>query len=211
MKLVFVRHGESTANRLREFSNSGFKHPLTEEGVGQAIKLAVNLSGLHVAQIYTSPVLRAVQTAQVLADQWIAPLRITEALREWDVGIYEGSTGPSGWELHRKVQQDWFEKGQLDSCMPGGESYKDIQARFVPFIEEILRTQNNPDLDMILVSHGGLYIAMLPEILKNIAHAYARGHAVPYTGCVVAEPGSDGLVCLSWDGVPLLDQSKEVQ
>ena len=36
MKLYFVRHGESEANLLREFSNRGYKHGLTERGFQQA-------------------------------------------------------------------------------------------------------------------------------------------------------------------------------
>ena len=68
MKLYFVRHGESTANLLREFSNSGFKHPLTEAGVEQARLVAHSLSGLQVERIYSSPVMRAVQTAQILGE-----------------------------------------------------------------------------------------------------------------------------------------------
>jgi len=88
MRLYFVRHGESTANLLREFSNSGFKHPLTEKGVEQARAVARALSGLQVEQIYSSPVMRAVQTAQILAESLQAPLEVTEALREWNVGIY---------------------------------------------------------------------------------------------------------------------------
>ena len=83
MRLYFVRHGESTANLLWEFSNSGFKHPLTEKGIEQARAVARSLSGLQVEQIYSSPVMRAVQTAQILAESLQAPLEITEALREW--------------------------------------------------------------------------------------------------------------------------------
>ena len=59
MKLHFVRHGESEANLLMEFSNSGSKHPLTEQGLAQAQELARNLFGLAVEKVYSSPVLRA--------------------------------------------------------------------------------------------------------------------------------------------------------
>ena len=97
MKLYFVRHGESTANLLWEFSNSGLKHPLTEKGVEQARAVARSLCGVGVEHIYSSPILRAVQTAQILAEGLRAPLAITEALREWSVGIYEGTADPVGW------------------------------------------------------------------------------------------------------------------
>ena len=87
MKLYFVRHGESEANLLHEFSNSGHRHPLTARGIEQARTVARSLSGLQVARIYSSPILRAVQTAQILAEQSSASVTVTEALREWSVGI----------------------------------------------------------------------------------------------------------------------------
>jgi len=203
VKLYFVRHGESTANLLREFSNSGFQHPLTEAGVEQARTVARSLSGLHVERIYSSPVMRAVQTAQILAEGLLAPLQITEALREWSVGIYEGTTGPAGWELHRHVQELWFSHQQFDSRMPGGESFHDIQNRFVPLIEGLVSGGRNSDRNIVLVGHGGLYVAMLPLIFKNVDFAFACRHGFPYTGCAVAEPQPEGLVCLSWCGVPI--------
>ena len=85
MKLYFVRHGESVANILHEFSNSGLKHPLTEKGVEQAYVLAQSLSGLQVEQIYSSPVLRAVQTSQILAESLHTPVQITEKCRRVSV------------------------------------------------------------------------------------------------------------------------------
>ena len=122
MKLYFVRHGESTANMLWEFSNSGYKHPLTEKGIRPAHALVSTLSGLRFDRIFSSPVLRAFQTAQILAESFTSPIEISEALREWSVGIYEGTTDPKGWELHSQgLQEDWFLHNNFDSKMPGGE------------------------------------------------------------------------------------------
>ncbi|MFL7793584.1 MAG: histidine phosphatase family protein [Anaerolineae bacterium] len=205
MRLYFVRHGESTANLLGEFSNGDSKHPLTEAGVGQAHSVMRSLSGLQVERIYSSPVMRAVQTAQILSTSFSAPLQITEALREWSVGIYEGTTDPAGWQLHRQVQDLWFDHQQFDRRMPGGESFSDIQNRFVPFIEALVSDGENAGRDIILVSHGGLYIAVLPTILKNVDFAFARRHGFSYTAYAVAETRPDGLHCLSWCGVPVDD------
>jgi len=203
MRLYFVRHGESIANLLWEFSNSGFKHPLTEKGIEQARAVARSLSGLQVEQIYSSPVMRAVQTAQILAESLQAPLEITEALREWDVGIYEGTTDPVGWQLHRQVQEDWFTHRKFDSKMPGGESFNEIQARFTPFIEGLVQDARNSNRSIVLVAHGGLYLAMLPVIFKNVNFAFACERNFPYTACAVAETRPDGLYCTSWCGVSL--------
>ena len=203
MKLYFVRHGESTANLLWEFSNSGLKHPLTEKGVEQARAVARGLCGLQVERIYSSPLLRAVQTAQILAESLQAPLEFTEALREWSVGIYEGTTDPVGWELHGQVQEDWFIHGKLDSKMPGGESFHEIQERFIPFIEGLVRNGGDSDRSIVLVGHGGLFVAMLPAIFKNVNLAFARQQYFPNTAYALAETRPDGLYCVSWCGVSL--------
>ena len=202
MKLYFVRHGESEANLLHEFSNSGFRHPLTERGTAQARALAGTLAGLPVEQIYSSPVMRAVQTAQILAESLHAPLEITEALREWSVGIYEGTTDPVGWEWHRQVQEDWFVHHQYEHKMPGGESFLEIRDRFVPFIEKLVG-DGTSERTVVLVSHGALYTAMLPVVLKNVDYDLVKRLGFGYTCCLLAESGPDGLRCVSWGGVPV--------
>ena len=203
MRFYFIRHGESTANLLREFSNSGFKHPLTEKGIEQAYEVARSLSSLQVDQIYSSPVMRAVQTAEIVAESLQASVITTEALREWSVGIYEGTTDPLGWELHSQVQDDWFSRQKFDSKMPGGESFHEIQNRFTPFIDELTQNGKNSNHNIVLVAHGGLYLAMLPVIFKNVNFAFALEQGFPYTACAIAETCPDGLYCTSWCGVSL--------
>jgi 2,3-bisphosphoglycerate-dependent phosphoglycerate mutase len=205
MRLYFVRHGESTANLLREFSNNGFKHPLTEKGVEQARTLADSLTWMQFDRIFSSPVIRAVQTAQILTESLHSPLEITEALREWSVGIYEGTTDPAGWGLHRQVQEDWFYHQKFDSKMPGGENFHEIQARFVPFIDDLMLQGKDTDKNYLLVAHGGLYLAMLPVIFKNITVEFAIQYNIPHTTCTIAETRPDGLYCVSWFGIPTND------
>lgn len=203
MRLYFVRHGESEANILMEFSNASNEHPLTANGLEQARAVASSLSGLAVKRVYSSPVLRAAQTAQIIAESLPAPVEYNEALREWSVGTYEGTRDPAGWALHRQVQEDWFWRNRLESKMPGGESFLEIKARFVPFLENLdLQEQVENDC-FVLVAHGGLYLAMLPLVLPNIDHNFALEHLFPYTGCVIAEVRADGLWCQSWCGIPV--------
>jgi broad specificity phosphatase PhoE len=206
LKLYFVRHGESIANLLHEFSNTGCKHPLTETGINQAKSLANHLSRLQITQIYSSPILRALQTAQILSDRLQAPLEIAPALQEWSVGIYEGTTDQIGWELHHQVQDDWFIHRKFDSKMPNGESFCEIQSRFNPFIERLVENGRYSDQNIVLVAHGGLYLAMLPSILKNISFAFARQNGFSHTAYTVAELRSDGLYCTSWGTVSLANQ-----
>ncbi len=205
MRLYFVRHGESTANVLGEFSNQASQHPLTDLGVQQAKTLAGTLAGVPFAQIYASPVLRAAQTARILADRLQAPLTFSEALREWSVGIYEGTRSPEGWEKHRQVQEDWFIYNRPESRLPGGESLLDIRARFTPLIEALVKAPNLAGQNVLLVAHGGLYLAMLPALMDNLDYPFAHRMGYPHTVPTIAEPlpgESPQLHCLSWCGQP---------
>jgi len=55
----------------------------------------------------------------------------------------------------------------------------------------------------VRVEHGGLYLAMLPEVIQNVDQAFALQHLIPYTGIVVAETRGDGLWCRAWCGLDL--------
>jgi broad specificity phosphatase PhoE len=198
MRLFFVRHGESTANLEHIFSNTNSYHPLTVQGIAQAQALALAFTGIRIDRVYSSPILRAVQTAQLLVDMLSAPLEITEALREWSVGIFEGTDAPAGWELHHHVQEEWFTRERYDSRMPGGESLEDMRQRFVPFISNLVTAYHELDRNLVLVSHGGLYTAMLPVICSNLNWHFAREHGFGHTTIAIVEPRDNGLYCTSW-------------
>ncbi|MFH8556889.1 histidine phosphatase family protein [Streptomyces celluloflavus] len=123
-ELLLVRHGET------EWSRSG-RHtswtdlPLTADGEEQARALRPLLSGRRIARVYTSPMARAVRTAELagLADPSVDP-----DLREWDYGGYEGS---STAEIQRD-RPDWYLF--TDGVAPGpaghpGESPEQVGAR----------------------------------------------------------------------------------
>jgi broad specificity phosphatase PhoE len=200
MKLCFARHGESEANVLKVISNRGSRHGLTEKGRRQAAELASNLKGSGATRIYSSPLLRALQTAEIVSSALGVDYGVTDALREFDCGIVEGRSDPESWDLHRQVMEAWLQHGELDARIEQGESFRDIQNRFVPFIESFLEEQDEADA-CILVGHGGLYLCMLPLILVNVSPAAAL--PFPNAAYVLTELRSDGLVCLEWCGRPI--------
>jgi 2,3-bisphosphoglycerate-dependent phosphoglycerate mutase len=204
MKIYFIRHGESSANVQQIFSNSGNKHPLTQRGIEQAQRLASELVNCGITRIFSSPILRARQTAEILAGSLQENVEITEALREWSVGILEGTSDPQGWALHRQVQEDWYFHANLDSKIPEGESFNEITRRFQPFVRGLIAGGEEADGNIALVSHGGLYLAMLPRVLTNVSIDFALEHLMPNASFILAEPGPDGLRCLEWCGVPLI-------
>ena len=101
MRFLFLRHGESEANLLEVFSNRGWKHPLTQNGRRQVEKLAEALHHCGVVAIYTSPLRRAVESAQILGERLMLPCDIEPALVEYDVGMYEDRGDSEGWQWMR--------------------------------------------------------------------------------------------------------------
>lgn len=97
MRIYFVRHGESQANLLHEISNRGLQHGLTRQGREQALTLARHLQSLSIACIYSSPLLRAIETSILIANQLGLDYEVVAALREYDCGIVEGRSDEVGW------------------------------------------------------------------------------------------------------------------
>jgi probable phosphoglycerate mutase len=195
MKLYFVRHGESEANLLWEFSNRGFKHGLTEHGIEQAESLARNLREVTFSQVYASPIKRAYQTAEILSQNLGIPMEVTDALREFDCGVLEGKSDSESWALFGRVFEQW-QQGQWEARIPEGESHLQIQARFIPFIDEI--TQNPKDKNILLVGHGGTYRCMFPLIFANLAVESIRDWNIQHTTPIIGETRGDQLICIQW-------------
>jgi broad specificity phosphatase PhoE len=201
MKLYFVRHGESEANVLRVISDRGWVHPLTEKGRQQARDLAVKLQDANIARIYTSPLQRAVQTAEILAQALGIEYEISAALREFDCGIAEGRADAEAWQLWQAAWDNWHIHQQWDYRVEGGESFNDLRNRFLPLVNGLLRDHANGSESYILIGHGGLYFSMLPQVLTNLPPHFEG--SFPNTGYVLAETRPEGLACLEWCGVKI--------
>ncbi len=193
MRLYFARHGQSEANVLQRISNRGWRFGLTETGQAQAYRLAEQLRDTGIARVFTSPLMRAVQTAEIVSDTLGLPLERTDALREFDCGEAEERSDPQAWALHAWVCQAWQE-GRPGARIQGGDSREDLWERLHPFVEGLLRQGQ----DALLVGHKGMFMFTLPELLVNVNLAFALQHGLPNTAYVLAEQRPHGLVCLEW-------------
>ena len=203
MKIYFVRHGESEANVLHVFSNKDGVHPLTGKGTLQANALAESLKPVHFYAIYSSPVLRAVQTSQILSQELGTPMTITGALREYDVGILEGRSDEEAWHAHRELFLKWRDQNSWNEKIEGGESYSEMRLRFVPFVEQLIARHAGEDVNVLAVSHGGLYLCMLPLIFDNISFDFGLSHPLNNTAVVIGAFSESKRECLRWgDQVP---------
>ena len=201
MKLYFVRHGESEANIQHVISNRESPFGLTALGRQQATILAETLKNVPITAIYSSPVLRAKETTEILSQPFQLPYQITQALREYDCGILEEKSDAESWKLHSEIAEDWTLNHNYLRKPEGGESFLDIKKRFIPFIERFTQNGLHSQDHILFVSHGGLLQLMLPEVLTDIDHAFVRSHGIGHTQCIVAELLHDELACKQWGDI----------
>lgn len=197
MRLFFTRHGESQANVEQVISNRDLPHWLTATGRAQAAALAEQLLDAKIIAIYSSPIPRARETGQLIAARLHVPLLVSAALREWDCGVMEGRGDAAAWAAHRATVAAWA-AGDYAHAIPGGESFIDLQARFVPFVRGLIEQDTPPDQNLLLIGHGSLLYHMLPLVVSNLDGAMMRARGLP--NCILIETAvhAGQLRCGAW-------------
>ena len=167
--LILVRHGESEWNRAGRIQGQ-VNSPLTDLGINQAKAIRDYLSGILLNQeleIYTSPLDRAIQTAEIIAQGIDYPSRkiiIEERLNDFNLGEISGTFG---WD---KVAEIFPEQAQLRLQDPmrfhpsGGESGAEFEARLRSLLEDLM----DDGTLKLMVSHG-IVNKFIRGILKNLS------------------------------------------
>jgi broad specificity phosphatase PhoE len=168
-RLYLVRHGQSVANVTWEFSYRRVDPPLTELGVQQAQVTAEYLRSIQVDAMYSSPMLRAVQTAEIFKSAIGVDFEVIEDLREVNVGDLEDlPTSKEAWDVHFQVHKDWA-NGQLDSTFPGGEDYHGLAGRALRAFAKIVAER--PGQVSIVVAHGAIFTAAVGALCPDVRMA----------------------------------------
>jgi probable phosphoglycerate mutase len=167
--LILIRHGESEWNRAGRIQGQ-VNSPLTDLGINQAKAIRDHLSGILLNQeleIYTSPLDRAIQTAEIIAqgiDHPSSKIIIEERLNDFNVGEISGTFG---WD---KVAEIFPEQAQLRLQDPmrfhpsGGESGAEFEARLRSLLEDMM----DEGTLKLMVSHG-IVNKFIRGILKNLS------------------------------------------
>ncbi|HHY38184.1 MAG TPA: histidine phosphatase family protein [Clostridia bacterium] len=157
--IVFlVRHGETDHNREGRLQGRGGVS-LNETGKAQATLIASWLGKTPLDAIYTSDILRARQTASIIARfHPQCSVAEMEELREWDFGEWEGKTHDEILEYDKERREAWVED-PVNLPTPGGESLYQVRDRGVSAMRLI--RERNPCGRVAVVSHGALIRAVI--------------------------------------------------
>jgi broad specificity phosphatase PhoE len=162
MRLVLIRHGETRWNETHKFQGVS-DIELSPKGKSQAQSLAESLKGETLVAIYTSPLIRARQTAEQIARYHACPVIIDEGLKELNQGQLEGLTGEDLRRGYPGFLKKWLQDPERTS-LPQGESLGDLQRRAWASIERIMGEY--PEGTVVVVAHSFVNLTILCRVLE---------------------------------------------
>lgn len=157
-RLTLIRHA------LTEWNSTGrlqghLDCPLSDEGAAQARALAKRVGSSEIDVLYSSPLRRASETAEVAFPT--APLILDDRLMELDFGVFQGKS-PEENADHESWA--WWLEDPFSRRIPEGESYSDLMARVVSWLEDLPKASH-----VVAVTHSGA-IQMIIAHIMGVTH-----------------------------------------
>ena len=162
MRLILIRHGESTANaegRLQGHADYG----LSDLGRWQSERVAERLAAKRIDFVYASPLRRAWETAIVLGQRLGLEPSVREGLKERDVGELSGLSRAEILERYPEFQRERA-AGRIHEIIPGWEGDEAFNTRVSEELHYI--TDSHDDGQTVAaVTHGGIIAAVCRQVL----------------------------------------------
>jgi probable phosphoglycerate mutase len=179
--ILLARHGETDWNSERRWQGHADR-PLNDVGREQARELAETLVGRALDVVYSSDLVRAHETALIVAARLGLPVEVDACLREVDVGDWAGrllteieQNDPEGFQRWRQGRKAWN----------GGESYEEMGERVVAAVLRL--AARHPGQTVLVVTHGGS-IRACRATAAGLDYAASRVAAIgSMANCEVAE------------------------
>ena len=185
-RVYLVRHGENVANITKEFSHRLVDYDLTDKGRLQASQTADYFRALsesvRIDRIFSSPLKRAKQTADVISAAVGVPYTVIEDFREINVGDLEKHPPTKeSWDTYFDVSDSWYNR-RMEVPFPGGEDYNSLYGRFISGLRSVIASGAE---NIIIVGHAGIFTFGIMELF-HIADRQ-EFDARPNCNCSVTE------------------------
>jgi ribonuclease H / adenosylcobalamin/alpha-ribazole phosphatase len=168
---VLLRHGQTPMSVQKRYAGTS-DVPLTEAGVRQAQAAAGRLAAAGIGVIVTSPLLRAVRTAQEVAGATGVPVVTDEGFRETDFGAWEGLTFGEVMERWPEEMAAWLADPEV--APPGGESFAEVSKRVTDALHRVLAGREGQTI--LIVSHVTPIKTLVAQALLAPPPALYRMH-----------------------------------
>jgi broad specificity phosphatase PhoE len=156
-----IRHGQSVYNaegRIQGQSNV----PLSDLGLRQSQAAADALAGLPIDALYSSPLRRAVQTAEAVAEALGLPIQTDDRLKEIHAGIFQDMRRCEIEDVYPEETAHWMSQNP-DYVIPGGESRRQLMERGMAAFHDIARRDHHR---VVVVAHGRMMVVTLKGLLN---------------------------------------------
>ena len=147
-ELILARHGETVWN-VEKIYRGRTDVNLDEVGIKQAELLGEYLSNWEVEAIYSSPLRRAIYTANIIARYQKIAAQVTHGLIDFDYGEWQSLPEQEAKRLYPTLHNEWHNNPHKVK-MPGGESLEDVRRRAVEVVNDVLSKYQG---SVVLVSH----------------------------------------------------------
>ena len=176
-EMLLVRHGESTAN-AKGIWQGQMEFPLSERGRAQASLAGHGLSSEPFEGLYSSPLSRAFETAEIIRDRsgFAGQVVPVDGLSERNGGILEGHTWAEQEHRNPELAKKFLAIPEEERwALVGAETDEEVIARFEEALSSI-RAHHPGPTRIVVVSHGGVMRAFLrklfgPEVLPGAQRA----------------------------------------
>ncbi len=160
-RFILIRHGQTEWNRVERFRGHA-DLPLNETGMAQAKQIAARLAGEKIAALYSSPLRRALQTAQPMSDGNHLEIQKHDGLLDIDFGALEGMTIEDARQAFPEVIDKWLTApGHVK--FPKGDSFRTLRGRIETMLDDLVAKHEG---EMVaLVSHKVVCGALLCLVL----------------------------------------------
>ena len=148
-EIILARHGE-TAWNVEEIFRGRLDIELNKTGIKQVKLLAEYLSHSDIKAVYSSPLKRALKTAEMIAGYHRLEVKTAPGLTDFDFGEWQGLSHDEVKDRYRELYEKWVDRPDKVK-MPTGESLRDVRERATGVVDEIVnRTIGG---SVVLVAH----------------------------------------------------------
>ncbi|MFP5021103.1 histidine phosphatase family protein [Pseudonocardia phyllosphaerae] len=209
-RLVLVRHGRTDSNVRHALDTALPGAPLDDRGLAQADDVAGLLTGWPVHAVYSSRAARAQQTAAPVAAALGLDVELLTGAHEVFAGELDMATDEASRAVFDETFAAWF-TGDPGRAMPGGESGRDVWARFLPDLARVTAgAESGRTGAVVVVSHGAAIRLAAMALLSGVDGsgterpdaAAGKDHPIPNSGRVVLRRDPDGWTVELWDPLP---------
>ena len=161
--IIFLRHAQAKNNVERILAGRTKGIPLTQTGIQQAQKIATFLQPLKISTIYSSPIERALHTAEIVANKLDLGCKIDERLTEIEMGSFSGMQYDEMFAKYGNVFLKFYQDNSLIQ-KNGVETFSSVKKRVLDMVNYC--SKKHEKQNVLLVTHMDPIKAMISTILQ---------------------------------------------